>query len=383
MNPAVEAIVRAVLYEGYILYPYRPSAIKNRHRWSPGGLVPRVCSEANGGVEPWLFQAECLVACSDGAALSVRVRFLYPLLRTSGELPPSQEATEREVTLPSFPLNAPESQTLTFSFPASCTTDSTGERTQHAIEGTVEISATLLDEYLFRVTIRVGNNTPLDSNLATDRAQIELRSLASAHAVLAIHNGEFVSLTDPPAHLRLHAAACRNLGVWPVLVGDPGSRETLFASPIILPDYPQIAPESSGDFFDGTEIDEMLALRVLTLTDAEKHEMAADPRSSAILEWVESLSEDAMLGLHGAVRSRRSPVGPRVGDRVRLRPRGRADAFDLLLAGKAATVVSVEVDFEDTTYLTVTVNDDPGQDLGAGGMPGHRFFFRQDEVEPL
>ena len=132
-----------------------------------------------------------------------------------------------------------------------------------------------------------------------------------------------------------------------------------------------MAPESPGDFFDGTEIDEMLALRIQTLTDAEKRQMAAgDPRTRALLDRVEGLTGPGLARLHGAVRD------PRPGDRVRLRPSGRADAFDLLLAGKAATVASVETDFEGRSYVTVTVDDDPGRDPGAIGMPGHRFFFR-------
>jgi len=102
-----------------------------------------------------------------------------------------------------------------------------------------------------------------------------------------------------------------------------------------------------------------------------------DARAKAILERVESLSDDRMRRLHGAVRSETSQPG----DRVRLRPCGRADAFDLLLAGKIATIVSVEVDFEGTAYFAVTVDDDPGGDLGVTGQIGHRFFFRPNEVE--
>jgi hypothetical protein len=73
----------------------------------------------------------------------------------------------------------------------------------------------------------------------------------------------------------------------------------------------------------------------------------------------------------------------RQGDRVRLRPQGRADIMDMALAGKAATVDAIEQDYEGHVYLAVTVDDDPGSDLGALRQPGHRFFFRPDEVEPL
>jgi hypothetical protein len=73
----------------------------------------------------------------------------------------------------------------------------------------------------------------------------------------------------------------------------------------------------------------------------------------------------------------------RVGDQVRLRPAGRADVFDLVLAGRIATIESIEQDYEDRIYLAVVVDDDPGKDLGGMRQPGHRFFFSPLEVEPL
>jgi len=73
----------------------------------------------------------------------------------------------------------------------------------------------------------------------------------------------------------------------------------------------------------------------------------------------------------------------RVGDQVRLRPRGNADIFDLALAGKVATIESLERDFDDRVHIAVTLDDDPGRDLGLARMPGHRFFFAPDEVEPI
>src|SRR6185312_7101888 len=72
----------------------------------------------------------------------------------------------------------------------------------------------------------------------------------------------------------------------------------------------------------------------------------------------------------------------KAGDRVRLWPLGDADIFDLALKGKAATVASIEQDLEGRIYVAVTIDDDPGRDLGAEGKPGHRFFFRPEEVEP-
>jgi hypothetical protein len=125
--------------------------------------------------------------------------------------------------------------------------------------------------------------------------------------VLTAEGGRFVSLQDPPEPLRAAAAACRNVGTWPVLVGEPGARDTLLAAPIVLSDYPEIAPESPGDFFDATEIDQMLVLNVLALTDEERREAAAsDPRAREIVERCAALSPDDFLRLHGAMRDRRS-----------------------------------------------------------------------------
>ena len=90
-----------------------------------------------------------------------------------------------------------------------------------------------------------------------------------------------------------------------MLVGE-GQRDTLLSSPIILYDYPQIAPESPGDLFDGTEIDEILSLRILTMTDEEKREMrAVDERARRILERTEALPPEHFMKLHGALRGLR------------------------------------------------------------------------------
>ena len=381
MNSPTELIARTVLYEGYILYPYRPSAIKNRHRFALGGLAPQPVAEASS--EPWFLRTECLLCGNEDAELTARVRFLHPVARTGGGSPDWQEAIEREVSVTHVRIAGLVIPTVTeFIFPAERSVEvSPGghiERVQCEVEVSVDRYAVKLAPNVFRVTLRVCNLTAFAGG---DREEVALRTLLAAHVALTVRGGEFVSLTDPPEELRPFADECRNEGVWPVLVGPPGSRTELLASPIILPDYPRVAPESAGDFFDGTEIDEMLALRVLTLTDAEKREVAAaDPHAKAILERVEALPEERMRQLHGA---NRAPRAPRAGDRVRLRPRGRADAFDVLLAGKLATVVSVEADFEGLTHLAVTVEGDPGNDLGAAGQIGHRFFFRPEEVELL
>src|SRR5204863_4912396 len=137
-----------------------------------------------------------------------------------------------------------------------------------------------------------------------------LRALASAHALLGACGGGFISLLDPPERWREAAGACRNVGLWPVLVGGEGETDTMLASPIILYDYPQVAPESPGDFFDGAEIDEMLTLRILTLTDEEKRAMAAlDERGGALLARTEAVAREQLLGLHGTGRGWRPLPG--------------------------------------------------------------------------
>jgi hypothetical protein len=153
---------------------------------------------------------------------------------------------------------------------------------------------------IFRLTVRITNTTPWENE---DRESTLRQTFCSTHTTLEVAGGEFVSMTDPPQELRELAEECENLKTWPVLVGEEGGRTLLLSSPIILSDYPQIAPESPGDLFDGGEIDQLLILNILTLTDEEKAEMrASDPRAREILERCESLSQEELMNLHGAIR---------------------------------------------------------------------------------
>src|SRR5262249_38142565 len=153
-------------------------------------------------------------------------------------------------------------------------------RTHEPVEGAVELRAALVGPALFKVTVGVRNLTPLEGAETCAREEAQRRSLVSTHTVLTVRGGEFLSLLDPPEECRDLAAGCANVGTWPVLVGDEGSKDTLLSSPIILYDYPRVAAQSPGDLFDATEIDEILTLRTLTLTDEEKREMAgADERA--------------------------------------------------------------------------------------------------------
>src|SRR5262245_55364908 len=113
------------------------------------------------------------------------------------------------------------------------------------------------------------------------------------------------SMTDPPLAYATAVAGCKNVGVWPVLAGDEqkGERNTMLASPVILYDYPRIAAESPGDLYDGTEIDEILTLRIKAMTTQEKLQMRTiDAHARALLERTEALAQQHFERLHGQVR---------------------------------------------------------------------------------
>jgi hypothetical protein len=241
----------------------------------------------------------------------------------------------------------------------------------------VETTAEHLDGTLYRLIVRVWNQSPYSGDGDATR-----KSMLSTHTILTVRRGAFVSLIDPPPEFRDAASGCHNLGTWPVLVGVEGEYDTMLSSPIILYDYPQIAPESPGDLFDSGEIDEILTLRILTLSDEEKAEIrGGGSRAREILERSETLPPEQMMKLHGALRGLRPAFRVKQGDRVRLRPRRNADIFDLALAGKLATVEAVEHDFEGNVHVAVVLDDDPGRELGMLRQPGHRFFFAAEEVE--
>lgn len=300
MDPElVERIANAVLYEGYLLYPYRPSAIKNRRRFNFGVVYPRDYGVAHD--EPFSMQTECMAATDWRMALDVRVRFLHLTAREG-----RQEAVEREVNAPANRVDDMPRQ-MGFAFPSKRASETCA---QAPINGEIEISAHRLSEQVFKITARIVNLTPLANAPHMSRDEALTRSLVSTHTILNARGGEFISLLDPPESLREIAGSLRNIGTYPVLVGAEGERDTMLSSPIILYDYPQIAPESAGDLFDGTEIDEMLTLRILTLTDEEKREMRdGDERARRILERTEALPAEQLIKLHGAARALRQAGG--------------------------------------------------------------------------
>ncbi len=341
----VDRIVKAVLYEGYILYPYRPS-VKNRQRWTFGGLYPEPYCRAHPGSDAQSNQTECLVEGDAQNTLDVTVRFLHLTERVAGEVVPPlvdwsagleppfravetlrigdrvfhtwQEAEERSIELRGMPLgdivDAPCRRPFTVSGRrwleplrgSGGRIEGVLVRRQETIEGTIEVGAARQADGLFKITMRVINRTPLDESQCARRDDALLRSLISTHTILNVHDGAFVSLLDPPESWREAAADCRNVGTWPVLVGEEGDRDAVLSSPIILYDYPQVAAESPGDLFDATEIDEILTLRILTLTDEEKIAAAGlDGRARDMLARTETLAREQLAGLHGTLRNLR------------------------------------------------------------------------------
>ena len=305
----VDDIANAVLYEGYILYPYRASAVKNRQRWNFGVLYPRAFSELQHGTDAWSMQTECLARATGSlTTLNIRVRFLHLIERTaqSDREPAWQEGAERDLHVLPLDLcalaSSPASQA--FTLPANCETNGNVVRKQEPILGEISVEAASLENGLFKIRIEVRNTTCLESAAnASTRDAILMRSLVSAHTLLNIEGGEFISLLDPPDELRGIAAQCKNVGTWPVLVGEPGERDAMLSSPIILYDYPRIAPESAGALFDGTEIDEILTLRIMTLTDDEKREMdQVDDRAREVLQRTEAMPPEQLMKMHGALR---------------------------------------------------------------------------------
>jgi hypothetical protein len=291
----VRRIADAVLYEGYLLWPYRHGALKNQRRWTFGGVHPPAWSATHPDDRAAL-RAECLVAGGPDAEVDVTVRFLQPIA-VAGK---GDEATEREAAARGLRLgtlaDAPARVEIRVAAGGA-----DGGRTWRDLAGVVAVRAWRLRPGVHRLAVRIENTTPWTGDGREDALR---QTFCSTHAVLTARaGGRFVSLTDPPAELAADAQACENDGLWPVLAGEPGDHTIMLASPIILPDHPQVAPESPGDLFDASEIDQLLVLSILSMTDQEKAAMrAADPRAREILERTEALTPDELTALHGAIR---------------------------------------------------------------------------------
>ncbi len=462
-------VANAVLYEGYLLYPYRRSAQKNRTRFQFGVLMPPPYRAVD-PCEPSASQTECLAECPDDAQVEVLVRFLHLQRRTvqriaadtgepgdvdtlwvdGTEYTSWDEAVEREERLraPVADLLGVDTERL-FRIgageEAESLTDSRGQRAGRLVRRWQQLDVAIrvradrvAGPYAaLRLRVRVENRT---------QPRIPLRcrddglryALIAAHALVAVPGGTFLSLTDPPEWAAAEAAACSNIGTWPVLAGPDDCCDLLLSSPVILYDHPQVAPESAGDLFDATEIDEILTLRTLALTEDERRQArATDQRAADLIDRLDVLPPEMLERMHGAIRylspapglpasgaaqggeaghpapavpSWGTPADPvstpwwdpgsdtsvcpetdhvlvggvRVarGSRVRMRPGSRrADAQDLFLVGREALVEAVLHDVDGHVHVAVSPASDPLAELQRNH--GRFLYFAPDEIEPV
>jgi hypothetical protein len=440
---AAKKVADAVLFEGYLLYPYRSTAQKNQVRWQFGVLAPPGYAGAAG--ETSFSQTEVLLEGAD-AVVHVQVRFLQVQgraveRRTGGlfepvdaltvdgeELITWDEGVERDTGM-SFEiarLLAGE-QAAPFHVDAGRETETVSTargdvvgrivRELCPVDGMMRARAERTAGPFGAIRLRIQvENTTSGIDPSTPRDAALRRSFVSTHVLLALDEGRFISLLDPPEWAGDEARACDNVHTYPVLVDDGEGGHVVLSSPIILYDNPEIAPESAGELFDGTEIDEILTLRTMALTDDEKRAArATDPRAAAIVDRVDTMPAEWLERLHGAIRSvtpspktsveteparvpwwdpaRDASVSPETdtvwvgsvalarGSRVRLCPgKHRADAQDMFLDGRGATVEAVLADVDDKRYLAVTLDDDPASELLQ--WHGRFLYFSPDEVEP-
>ncbi|MGO8964500.1 MAG: hypothetical protein ACLQGN_12855 [Mycobacterium sp.] len=425
------AVADAVLYEGYLLYPYRASSSRNRSRWQWGVLGPVGAAEAGIGEDDTI-AAQFLV---DGSqAINLVVRFLQlqhrraeretgwrrfepvsELITPSGSWLTWDEAVEHEESFGPFAFHE-SAQPWTLSLTAPAATEIEPVEGGRLVRERREVSATLTvgvepDGALDRVSVRIANT----GAPATDKDDAIARSLIGTHVIAEAIGGRFVSLLEPPAPAADAVSRCSRHRCFPVLAGAPGAGDLLLISPIILYDHPEVAEQSETALYDCTEIDEILTLRVMTMTDDEKAQArATDPLAAQIIDRCDAMSPEAMSRLHGALRDPREAAGliPEVpegvdwwdpladnavqpdldavlvngvrvarGSRVLLHPARRADAQDLFFAGKSARVTSVHEDVDGNQHVGVVVEDDPAADLHE--WYGRYLYFSPDEVEPL
>ena len=449
-------VADAVLYEGYLLYPYRATSQKNQARWQFGVLGPPGAAEAGLGEESTM-SVECLLSRAAGTArrddlsrpaVAVYLRFLQlqhrglecldpadprryvatNALRVDDELLLSwDEAVDHELTWPSLSFDqladgVRQEVTVASAEEVEPVTAADGTvvgrvvRRRWPLRADVTAETSEVDGYL-RLRITVENTAPAVPRSKDEAVQ---RSLLGAHLLLEASGARFVSLLEPPdAAAASAAAACHQSRCWPVMAGPPGTDTVVLASPIILYDHPEVAPESAGALFDSTEIDEILTLRVMTMTEAEKAEArATDPRAREIIDRCDEMTPEMLQQLHGILREPRSAsdattdqawldtggaawwdpaadesvrpdvdavvimgVSVRKGSRVRLRPSRRADAQDLFLADRDARVTAVLSDVDGDVHVAVVLLDDPAADLH--DWYGRYLYFAPDELEPL
>jgi hypothetical protein len=436
---SVRKIADAVLYEGYILYPYRASSQKNQSRWQWGVIMAPGYAAADES-ERSATRAEVVLTQTGPPVVGVLLRFLQVQRRTADGAE-WDEAIEREVELTADAAAlAGAGVTHAFTVEGGEDREDGVVRRREQLAGAITVRTVEVPGPWRAVRLQVLIENRTEAAIPPRRREDALpTALVAAHTIITVTGGEFISMTDPPEWARPAVADCRNEGGWPVLADPDGGRQVVLSSPIILYDHPELAAESPGELYDGTEIDEILTLRTLALSDAEKAEArATDPRAAALLDRVESMDAQTMAQLHGTIRSLRpaagrpdplaafdaGPVGASTvqastvdaspfgvpdapwwnpeadasvspetdsvtidgrpvarGSRVRLRPGARrADAQDMFLIGRIAEVQAVLHDVDDTPYLAVSLAGQPDEDIRIAH--GRFLYFMPDEVEP-
>ncbi|MCW2779868.1 MAG: hypothetical protein JWR35_317 [Marmoricola sp.] len=433
------AVADAVLYEGYLLYPYRASSSKNRSRWQFGVLGPAGATEAGFGEPASMRLQTVTTAPAPDASITVHVRFLQLQSRqvhdaagtAVAELPIADPAAPRteltwdeavecevEIRLPGAALTAGVSEPIV----VAAGEDSEPILGAAGVEAgrvarrrwplAAELTASLVVHGRYAVLDIEVRNT--HGAVPLDRDDAIRHSLIGTHLIAEADGLEFVSLTDPPDDAADLVARQHQDRCWPMLAGAPGDTDLLLGSPIILSDYPEIAGESAGSLFDATEIDEILTLRVMTMTDAEKAEArATDPRAAEIIDRCDGLSPEELQLMHGINRNPHdlAPTSFDTGDvpwwspeedasvrpgldsvlidgvsvardsLVRVHPGRRADAQDLFFADQVARVTAVLSDVDGGTHVALVLVDDPAADLH--DLAGRYWYFAPDELEPL
>ncbi len=390
MNERVEELVRSLLYEGYALYPYTPG-VKNATPTPFGIVYPPAYAESQPAAHSML-RLEAVLSADPDARLRATVLFL----QATGE---RHEATERRVELGPVTLAGLARDRLreTFAFHMDG-----GE-----LRGRVALRSEWLSPSLARVRLCVHNETEMTGAAEAARGEALRHSLISAHPLLEVKAGKFVSPLEREGPEGEAALASEPVNTFPVLLGDDDA--TILGAAIVLPDHPELAPESLGSLFDNTEIEEALLLHVHALTDDERREISEqDPAVREMVERAESTTGDQIMSLHGRLiytepdeqESNGRPPSPpagldeihgerevdaagrtvRLGDKIVLRPGTEGDVYDKILHGRTATVERIYRGYDERIYLGVTVDDDPGQDLLR--ETGRFLFFFADEVEP-
>ncbi len=343
MTTTLDSLVDSLLHEGYALYPYTPGATKNATPTPFGIVYPPAYAAGN----PATFghaQLEC-VAEGEGAP-----RATVHFLQASGE---GHQAQPRRVD-----LAGPGEVEFEFEGLRGRATLQAGER----------------------VRLRVENLTEAPADL--DRTAALRHALLSTQLVVELDRGRFVS--------PLESEACDNVNTWPVLATDDD--RVMLGATIVLPDHPELAPESRGSLFDGTEIEEALLLHVHALSDGEREEIAdGDPAVREMIERAVTSTPEQILALHGRVKMSDPREGEAEatedgrtfhrGDRVLLHPGGRRDAYDRMLEGRPARIERLYGGYDDRLYVAVTVEGDPAHELL--GSTGRYLFFFPEELEVL